>query len=88
MLADVEERRSAKEKTVQQMHAAEIEETARGLAEIRMDLGLLGEVQQSLETRREEEIEDRPNAGRAAQAAGYADVTRYGPRRSAGVVGR
>jgi len=55
MLADVEERRSAKEKTVQQMHAAEIEETARGLAEIRMDLGLLGEVQQSLETRREEE---------------------------------
>jgi chromosome segregation ATPase len=56
MLADVEERRSAKEKTIQQMHAAEIEETARGLAEIRMDLGLLGEVQQSLEARREEEL--------------------------------
>jgi len=55
MLADAEERRSAKEKTVQQMHAAETEETARGIAEIRMDLGLLGEVQQSLETRREEE---------------------------------
>jgi hypothetical protein len=55
MLGDAEERRSAKEKTFQQMHAADMEETSRGIAEIRMDLGLLGEVQQSLETRREEE---------------------------------
>jgi chromosome segregation ATPase len=55
MLGEAEERRSAKEKTTQQMHAAELEETARGIAEIRMDLELLGEVQQSLEARREEE---------------------------------
>jgi len=54
MLGEAEERRSAKEKTAQQMHAAELEETSRGIEEIRMDLGLLGEVQQSLETRREE----------------------------------
>jgi hypothetical protein len=56
MLGESEERRSAKEKTAQQIHNAEREETSRSIAEIRMDLGLLGEVQQSLEARREEEL--------------------------------
>jgi len=56
LLGESEERRSAKEKSLLQMRAAEIEETGRALAEIRLDLGLLGEVQQSLEARREEEL--------------------------------
>jgi chromosome segregation ATPase len=56
LLGEAEERRSGKEKTIQQMHAAELEEVSRGIAEIRMDLDLLGEVQQSLDARREEEL--------------------------------
>ena len=56
LLGESEERRSAKEKSLLLMRAAETEETGRALAEIRMDLGLLGEVQQSLEARRDEEL--------------------------------
>ncbi len=56
LLGESEERRTAKEKSLQQLRAAESEETARAIAEIRMDLGLLAAVQQSLEARREEEL--------------------------------
>jgi chromosome segregation ATPase len=56
LLGESEERRSTKEKALQQLRAADTEETARAIAELRMDLGLLGEVQQSLEVRREEEL--------------------------------
>lgn len=56
MLGEAEERRSAKEKTAQQIHEVALEEIGRSIAEIRMDLGLLAEVQQSLDARREEEM--------------------------------
>ncbi|MBE3099357.1 MAG: hypothetical protein IMZ44_19755, partial [Planctomycetes bacterium] len=56
LLGESEERRSAKEKALHQLRAADTEETARAIAELRMDLGLLGEVQQALEARREEEL--------------------------------
>jgi chromosome segregation ATPase len=56
MLGEAEERRTAKEKTLLQLRQVEAEETGRAIAEIRLDLGLLGEVQQSLEARREEEF--------------------------------
>jgi len=56
MLGEAEERRTAKEKTLHQLRQAEVEETGRAIAEIRLDLGLLGEVQQSLDARREEEL--------------------------------
>lgn len=56
LLGESEERRSGKEKSLQQLRAADTEETARAIAELRMDLGLLAEVQQSLEARREEEL--------------------------------
>jgi chromosome segregation ATPase len=56
MLGEAEERRTAKEKAQHQLRQAEVEEAARAIAEIRLDLGLLGEVQQSLDTRREEEL--------------------------------
>ncbi len=56
LLGESEERRSAKEKSLHQLRAGETEETGRALAEIRMDLGLLGEVQLSLEARRDEEL--------------------------------
>ena len=55
MLGESEERRSSKEKSQLQMQQSELEETNRAVAEIRLDLGLLGQVQQSLEARREEE---------------------------------
>jgi len=55
MIGEAEERRSSKEKALLQMHQAELEETNRAVAEIRLDLGLLGQVQQSLDARREEE---------------------------------
>jgi len=56
MLGEAEERRTTKEKTQHQLRQAEVEETGRAIAEIRLDLGLLGEVQQSLDSRREEEL--------------------------------
>lgn len=56
LLGEAEERRSAKEKTLVQLHQSELEETNRAIAELRLDLGLLGEVQQSLDARREEEL--------------------------------
>jgi chromosome segregation ATPase len=55
LLGEAEDRRSGKEKLLQQMHQSELEETNRAVAEMRMDLGLLGQVQQSLDARREEE---------------------------------
>jgi myosin heavy subunit len=55
LLGEAEERRSSKENLLQQMHQSELEETNRAVAEIRMDLGLLGQVQQSLDARRDEE---------------------------------
>jgi DNA repair exonuclease SbcCD ATPase subunit len=56
LLGESEERRTAKEKSLLQLRAGESEETGRAIAEIRMDLGLLAEVQQALEARREEEL--------------------------------
>ncbi len=56
MLGEAEERRTAKEKAQHQLRQAEVEEAGRAIAEIRLDLGLLGEVQQSLDARREEEL--------------------------------
>ena len=55
MLGEAEERRSSKEKSLLLMHQSELEDTNRAVAEIRMDLGLLGQVQQSLDARRDEE---------------------------------
>jgi chromosome segregation ATPase len=56
LLGESEERRTAKEKSLLQLRASESEETARAIAEIRMDLGLLAAVQQLLEARRDEEL--------------------------------
>jgi len=56
MLGESEERRTAKEKAQHQLRQAEVEEAGRAIAEIRLDLVLLGEVQQSLDARREEEL--------------------------------
>jgi chromosome segregation ATPase len=56
LLGEAEERRTAKEKTQHQLHQVDAEETGRAIAEIRLDLGLLGEVQQSLDARRDEEL--------------------------------
>lgn len=56
MLGEAEERRTSKEKAILQLHQSELEETNRAIVEMRMDLGLLGQVQQSLDARREEEL--------------------------------
>lgn len=56
LLKAAEERRTEKEKQIQQLARSDQKESAKTMAELRKDLDRLGEVRESLTARREEEI--------------------------------
>ena len=64
-----------------------MEETGRAVAEIRMDLGLLGEVQQSLDARREEELRITRTQDGLRKQLEVLDGARRGSGGDAGVAG-